>query len=124
MNKKLVLATVATVGGLAVTAGTVSAFQGDPSVQGPYYSQERHTAMEQAFENNDYNAWKELMAGKGRVTQVVTEENFARFAQAHELAEEGKLDEAQQIRRELGLGLRNGGGNSQGRGQGQGRWAK
>jgi len=64
------------------------------------------------------------MSGKGRVTQVVTQENFARFGEAHELTEEGKLDEAKAIRQELGLGLgsRNGDGSGQGnKGQGMGQ---
>ena len=126
MNKKTMLfgATVVILGGLVMSPRLAEAYQGDPSVQGPNCTAERHEAMEQAFENNDYNAWKELMSGKGRVTQVVTEENFARFAEAHELAEEGNLDEAKQIRRELGLGLgnRNGDGSGQGnKGQGMGR---
>ena len=30
------------------------------------------------------------MNGKGRVAEVVNEGNFARFAEAHQLAEEGK----------------------------------
>ena len=127
MNKKSIVlgATALVLGGFIMMGSSVAeAYQGDPSVQGPNCTAERHEAMEQAFENNDYNAWKELMSGKGRVTQVVTEENFARFAEAHELAEEGNLDGAKQIRQELGLGLgnRNGDGSGQGnKGQGTGR---
>ena len=120
-------ATALVLGGLVMSPRLAEAYQGDPSVQGPNCTAERHEAMTQAFENNDYNAWKELMSGKSRVTQVVTEENFARFAEAHELAEEGNLDEAKQIRQELGLGLgnRNGDGSGQGnKGQGMGRWSK
>lgn len=96
------------------------AYRGDPAVHGPYYTEERHAAMEKAFETNDYNAWKTLMQGKGRVTQVVTAENFAKFAEAHRLAEAGNTTGAQAIRQELGLGLRNGAGN----GTGMGRWSK
>ena len=51
------------------------------------------------------------MQGRGRVTQVVNQGNFAKFAQAHELAEAGKQEEAAAIRAELGLGL-------------HGRWSK
>ncbi|MFC1711719.1 hypothetical protein ACFLZ1_03990 [Patescibacteria group bacterium] len=118
MNKKSIVlgATAIILGGLVMGPKIAQAYQGDPSIQGPNCTAERHEAMEQAFENNDYNAWKELMSGKGRVTQVITEENFTRFAKAHELAEEGKLDEAKQIRQELGLGL----GNRKGDGSGQG----
>jgi len=72
--------------------------------------------MTKAFEKNDYNAWKNLMQGKGRVTQVVNKDNFSKFAQAHKLALEGKTAEANKIRTELGLGLQNGSGRGQGMG--------
>jgi len=126
MNKKTMLfgATVLVLGGLIISSSPTEAYQGDPGVRGPDYTDERHAVMTQAFENNDYNAWKEQMQGKGRVTQVINEGNFARFAQAHKLALEGKKDEASQIRTELGLGLRNGSGQGQYKRQGTGRWGK
>ena len=95
MNKKLlaVSALILGAGVLLATTSGVLAYRGDPNVQGPNYNPERHEAMTKAFENNDYNTWKELMQGKGRVTQVVNEENFARFAEAHKLALEGKTEE-------------------------------
>lgn len=106
MNKKTFAIIGATfIGGMLLTT-SAWAYRGDPNVQGPNYSPERHQAMIQAFENNDYNAWKEQMAGKGRVTQVINQDNFARFAEAHRLTLEGKTDEAKQIRSELGLGMR------------------
>jgi len=95
------------LGTMGVSASTVLAYRGDPAVNGPQYSAERHASMEKAFENNDYDVWKNLMQGKGRVTQVITKENFAKFAEAHELMEQGKTAEAKQIRQELGLGLQN-----------------
>ena len=97
-----------TLGVIGMSAGTALAYQGDPTVKGPNYSVERHEAMEKAFENKDYDAWKNLMQGKGRVSQVVNKDNFSKFAEAHELMEQGKTAEAQQIRQELGLGLQNG----------------
>ncbi len=107
-----------------VTASSVYAYQGDPSVEGPDHSPERHDAMEQAFETNDYNAWKDLMAGKGRVAQVVNADNFDRFAEAHALAENGDLEGSKAIRAELGLGLKDGSGQGQGqKGGGQGNGA-
>jgi len=102
------------VAGILLVPKTAEAYKGDPGVKGPNYSQERHEEMTRAFENKDYNAWKELMNGKGRVTQVINAENFARFVEAHNLALEGKTDEAKQIRTELGLGLQNGSGKGQG----------
>ena len=100
------------LGVTAVSAGSALAYKGDPAVQGPNYSIARHTAMLQALEGKDYTAWKNLMQNQGRVTQVITEENFAKFAEAHDLAMQGKIAEAQKIRQELGLGLRNGSGRT------------
>ena len=122
MNKtSIVLGLTALVIGAAVVLPQAAlAYRGDPNVKGPNYTEERHEAMEKAFEKNDYNAWKSLMTGRGRVTQVVTPQNFAKFAQAHKLAEQGKTDEANKIRAELGLGLRNGSGAGQGMGYGRG----
>ena len=75
--------------------------------------------MTKAFENKDYNAWKSLMQGRGRVMQIINAQNFARFAEAHKLALEGKTSEANKIKTELGLGVRNGTGMGQGMGYGQ-----
>lgn len=116
MNKKSLLiglTTLAVAGAIILPKG-VFAYRGDPSVKGPNYSEARHKAMEKAFETKDYNAWKALMAGRGRVTQVINAQNFAKFAQAHQLAEQGKIAEANKIRAELGLGLQNGSGVRQG----------
>jgi hypothetical protein len=112
------LALTAIVG--ILIAGSVQAYQGDYSKKGPNYTPERHEAMEKAFDNNDYNAWKNLMQGRGRVTQVVTKDNFAQFAKAHTLAEQGKFAEADSIREELGLRTRNGQKTGMGYGQGMG----
>jgi hypothetical protein len=100
--------------GLITFANSTYAYRGDPSVQGPYHTEERETAMNKAFDNNDYNAWKKLMEGRGRVTQVINQNNFAQFAKAHKLAEEGKVAEANKIRTQLGLGLQNGSGQGMG----------
>ncbi len=121
MNKQSILLGAATLvlGGIALAPGAVNAYQGDPSVQGPNYTPQRHETMIKAFENKDYQAWKNLMPGNGRVTQVVNEANFAKFSEAHQLALEGKTDEANKIRAELGLGQRNGSGRGQGQGYGR-----
>lgn len=109
--------TALVVGGLFALPKAASAYRGDPAVKGPNYTEERHAAMEKAFESNDYNAWKNLMNGHGRVAQVVNKDNFARFAQVHKLFEEGKTEEANKIRAELGLGLQNGSGYGKGMGR-------
>lgn len=124
MNRKKIsyglfsVALAALVG--TVLVGSAYAYQGDYTKKGPNYTPERHEAMEKAFEKNDYNAWKNLMQGRGRVTQVVTKDNFAEFAKAHALAEQGKLAEADAIREKLGLKTRNGQKVESGYGQGMG----
>lgn len=114
---------VLTAGVLGMGLQAASAYQGDPSVTGPNYSADRHEAMQQAFADGNYEAWKELMDGKGRVAEMVTEENFTEFAHAHELALAGDLEGAREIRQELGLtqGLRRGNGEGAGAGKMQQR---
>ncbi len=105
------LGALALVLGVAmVPTSSALAYKGDPTVKGPNYSAERHAAMTKAFENMDYTAWKALMQGRGLASQVITEANFARFVEAHKLALQGKIAEAQKIRQELGLGQKNGSG--------------
>lgn len=117
-TKKLILSAAVLVGGVVISSQSVLAYQGDPTVQGPNYSAETHDAVETAIESGDYATWSELVSGNGRMKEVITEENFAQFAEAHRLTLEGKTDEAAAIRAELGLGLRNGQGNGNGSGQG------
>lgn len=102
------------LGTVGVSSGAALAYQGNPAVTGPNYSVDRHKMMEAAFESKDYIAWKDLMQGKGRVSQVINKDNFSKFAEAHALMEQGKNAEAQEIRQELGLGLHNGVGRGMG----------
>jgi hypothetical protein len=112
------------LGVTAISAGSALAYRGDPTTKGPNYSVERHTAMLKAFENKDYTAWKNLMQNRGMASKIITEANFAKFVEAHNLALQGKTSEAQKIRQELGLGLQNGSGRNAGGmmgGEGMGR---
>ena len=122
MNKAFLAVSTLAIGAgvLFAAAPGALAYRGDASVQGPNCTPERHEAMIQAFDNKDFNAWKELMNGRGKVTQVINEGNFAKFAEMHKLRLEGKTDEANQIRAELGLGLGNN-GSGKAPGQGYGR---
>lgn len=82
----------------------VAAYQGDNSVQGPNYSEDRHEAMEEAFANYDYDAWVVLMTEDGRhpgVLNKIDESNFVLFADAHNTEDPV---EAAELRAELGLG--------------------
>lgn len=128
MNKTMSILALGMIALLGV--GIVSAYHGDALVQGPNYSDERHDAMEEAFANLDYAAWVELMSEDGRhprVLDVVTEDNFAVFVEAHEAMLDGDLETAEELRAELGLGLGNGFGNGSGhhgKGMGQGSGMK
>jgi len=118
MNKTLItLATASLViAGVVALPRVVDAYQGDPNVQGPNFTEDVHQANLAAFESGDYNAWKENHQGNGRITEIVTEENFARFSEAHRLTLEGDTEGAATIRAELGLGqgMRNGEGQGSG----------
>ena len=113
------------VGGLAVVmmgvfaVSSVMAYQGDYSKKGPAYLPERHTAMIEAMDGNNYEAWNELMADRGRITQVINAENFAQFAEARQLGEAGDIAGADAIRQELGIRTSN--GERVGAGYGRGR---
>ncbi len=122
-NKYIALGAVAVAGviGAFAVSQAALAYRGNPDQTGPNYSPERHAEMQKAFDNNDYNAWKEQMNGRGRVTKVVNEQNFSRFAEMRKLMLEKKYDEANKIREELGLGQGNGQGNGQGMNRGNNR---
>ena len=107
---KKLLAISALVGaGLVLTTSAVMAYRGDVGVFGPNHTEERHEAMLEVFNNGDYNAWKTLM-GDRPVTEKINEGNWAKFQEMHQLRLAGKIDEANQIRTELGLGFRQGRG--------------
>jgi len=120
MKSKFILAGIGTLalGGL-IAPQLASAYRGDPSVQGPDYSVERHEAVTAAFEAGDYDAWSGQMEGRG-VARKINESNFARFAEAHRLTLAGDTVGAAKVRAELGLGQQDGSGQGQGQGQGTG----
>jgi hypothetical protein len=112
--------------GLVFTSGMVNAYRGDYSVQGPDYSEDRHELMENAFDKLDYTAWYELMTAEDRhprIVDVVTEDNFEIFVQAHEAGRNGDYETATALRSELGLnngnGPKDGTGFAKGVGQGK-----
>lgn len=117
MRKVLLgIGTLTLIVGLSLAASpTILAYRGDPNTLGPNCDPERHEQVINAIRNKDYKTWKSLMEGRG-VTRKITEQNFTRFAEMIRLRLEGKIDEANKIRTELGLGNRNGNGLRQGQG--------
>lgn len=88
--------------GLGVS-GTAFAAQ-DFSKKSPGYSQAFDSQMIKVMTNVDYEGWKQLVQNKtGKVDPLITKDNFPKFAEAWKLAKEGKIKEANVIRKELGL---------------------
>jgi len=83
--------------------GIANAYNGDPTKKGPLHTPEREAQLNTIFANKDYTAWKNLM-GDSPITQKITSENFDEFIKARSLMLEGKVDEAKEIRKELGIG--------------------
>ena len=110
--------------GLLFSMNSISAYRGDYTMKGPDCTEERHEAMEAAFESLDYAAWQELMTENERhprVVDVVTESNFETFVQAHLAGENGDHETAMALRAELGLNNGNGPGDGTGHGGGMDR---
>ena len=71
-------------------------FGGDP---------EAKQAWQTALENNDYVAWQELTKNKPHANEI-TEEQFTILVEAHKLVQEGKFEEARDLKESLGIGFR------------------
>lgn len=103
-----------TLGLVAVKSFTpILAYQGDPTVRGPNYTQQRHDSMIKTFENKNYQAWADLMGGRG-ATRFVNADNFSEFADAHLAAQNGDSSKMDEFRSKNGMG------QGQGRGQDRG----
>lgn len=99
-----VAALVLVLGVLGVT-GVAAAYQGTGTGSHSACTAEQQEGIHQAIADRDYEAWQELMAGKGRVTELVTADTFAAFAHAHDRRAAGDEEGANEIKRSLGLGL-------------------
>lgn len=68
------------------------------------YNQQFETQMLKVMTNLDYEGWKNLVMNKtGKVDPLITKDNFPKFAEAWKLAKEGKIKEANVLRKEIGL---------------------
>jgi len=56
----------------------------------------------EAIEANDYSAWKEAV-GNNPISEKITEENFFKLVESHNLMQSGDYEGAKEIREELGL---------------------
>ena len=68
---------------------------------------EHREAMQAVLEAGDYQAFLELVGDKP-ISEIITENNFARFIEMHELMETGDREGAKAIAEELGLPVKHG----------------
>jgi len=92
--------------GLLITTLTVSslvsASDGSGKHFGMRFDSEQHQAVEQAIENNDFDAWTDLM-GDRKMGEAISSENFSQLVTMHDLMQAGNFEEAKALREELGL---------------------
>lgn len=88
--------------GLGVS-GTAFAAQ-DFSKKSPGYSQSFDSQIDQVMTNVDFEGWRQLVINKtGMIDPLITKDNFPKFVKAWKLAKEGKIKEANSIRKALDL---------------------
>jgi len=122
-----VLGSLATLALLVVGVASVSAFDKGENVDGNFLKKGQRQGsefnaefkekmdaqrdeMNTLLEKGDYNVWKEYMTAKeeevGRapkMIEVITEDNFAKFVEMHNLMQSGDREGAKVISDELGL---------------------
>jgi hypothetical protein len=104
-SKKMLIMSglTALVLGLGISSSAI-AYQGDFSKDG--LNSDFEAQITEVMTNRDYAGWKDLMAekvGKSKMVEVINKNNFPKFVKAWKLAHEGRIKEANTIRRELSL---------------------
>lgn len=80
-----------------------------PSEEQRLGMEERRQAMTEIFENNDYQAWAEMMSERvQKMEGTINEETFSGLAEVHQLMQDGDFEGARQLREELGLNFHKG----------------
>ena len=101
MKKNLMIAGLAIIISLGAVY-SASAFQGERLNRSN--NQEMKEELNLSMVHQDYNTWLELKTDRVPCKDVdlINEENFALFSQAHQLLKEGRIDEAKEIFEALG----------------------
>ena len=101
--KKKIISTVVLIS--VIAAGV--AFSGVSALaKGPQAQNGNREQVKNAIENNDYEAWKKLTEERNsnaKVLEKINASNFSKLKEMHQLMQDGKVDEANKIRQELGL---------------------
>ncbi len=69
-------------------------------------TQEKFSAVQDAIESSDYQAWLEAIGEHPRAEKLaglITEENFATFAEMYQARQAGDLEKVKELAEELGL---------------------
>ena len=92
------------VSSMASAGETTRKFQGKNFDSARYEAmEESRQAMQTALDNSDYNAWKEIVDSRPKITDYVNQDNFAQFVQMHKDMQAGDFEAADAIRTELGI---------------------
>lgn len=70
--------------------------------RGPKHNWQNMEDAREALDNNDYTAWKEAVSDSP-IADEVTEDNFSKLVESHNLMQSGDFEGAREIREELGL---------------------
>ena len=105
MKNKILLGVLALFVLSIFSLGTI-AYRGDPDIQGPNYNADVHEQLETALEAGDYDLWVSIreendLPTRGRIFQVINEDNFDLFVELHEAHEAGDIDTANEIKAQL-----------------------
>lgn len=94
----LILAVLTLVLTAGITTAYASEYEYDENLS------KKRTSVLSAFENNDYDSWKEIIHGSS-ISKIVTKERFEQFIKARNLARSGKYDESFELGLDLGFNL-------------------
>lgn len=86
----------------------VYAYNGNQDMNLVNYNSNVHDALEQAIENNDYDAWIKVrqdnnLPMNGKMFQVINKANFAKYKELHDANLAGDFEKADKARSDLGL---------------------
>lgn len=102
-KKRIVVSSIALLVLLAVTSGPLLVYGIIVSVEArDLVIQAKNAQIEAAILNNDFSAWYSLETDENLKSKI-NESNFSLYAEAYQLLQRGKVDEANLIKKQLSL---------------------
>ncbi len=111
MRRKIAIPVAVAAVATAATIGIATAFASTPEGAKKFgfgWLGQGMEAATQAFDSNDYSAWKDAIQTK--VNEFTSQEKFEQLRQLEQLRKDGKYEEAANLAQELGLPGRKGQG--------------